>query len=87
MAPETRQALDAELIKLAAAQVPPDLDPRTAQAADEAIKMAFLAGFRTVVLVSAALAAAGGVIVALFLERRPPETHPTTTSHPSEGAT
>jgi EmrB/QacA subfamily drug resistance transporter len=86
LSPEARQALDAELIKLAAAQIPSNLDPETARAVDQAIKTAFLTGFRTAMLVAAALAAAGGIIIAMFLESRRPEHDSTIEPAPREAA-
>ncbi|HEX3243868.1 MAG TPA: MFS transporter, partial [Chloroflexota bacterium] len=67
---EVRQTLDAELSKLAAAQIPADLDPDTARAVKQSIDRAFINGFRAIMLVAAGMAAAGGITVAMFLEPR-----------------
>jgi EmrB/QacA subfamily drug resistance transporter len=59
-APATvRQALARQRGKLAAIELPPTLDVRERASAERAIAEAFVAGFRTVMLVSATLALAG----------------------------
>jgi EmrB/QacA subfamily drug resistance transporter len=66
---ETRQAIDAERADLAAAEAPPDVEPETRAAIQRAIKEAYLAGFRAVMLAAAGLALAGALIAWWMIER------------------
>lgn len=67
LAPETLQALDAQRIKLAAAEVPAGLGASTQAAIDQAIAEAFVEGFRVVMLLSAGLALLSALIAALTI--------------------
>lgn len=67
LAPESRAALETEKAKLGAAQIPEGLDAATGTRIKEAIEESFVAGFRLVMLVSAALALASAAVAALFL--------------------
>src|SRR5215218_4335589 len=64
MPTEAREMLNGQLINLAASEVPPGLSPETTLSIQQAIDLAFVSGFRTVMLTAAALAAAGGICVA-----------------------
>jgi EmrB/QacA subfamily drug resistance transporter len=55
--------------QLAAAQLPPQLDAGVAAAARAALGDAFVAGFRWIMAVSAALAVAGSALAAAFIRR------------------
>ena len=65
-----RQALNAERIKLAAAEIPRDVNEETRQAIKQAINECFVFGFRRVMLVGAALALAGSAIAWLMIRGR-----------------
>jgi EmrB/QacA subfamily drug resistance transporter len=66
---QARAVLDAERPKLAAADLG-SLDSSLQTAARHAIDDAFVASFRTVILVCSALALGGALLAALFVERR-----------------
>jgi EmrB/QacA subfamily drug resistance transporter len=80
--PEVRQLVNAQLSKLAAAEPPPSLEPEMSRAIEQTLDSAFISGFRVVMLVAAAMAAVGGMLVAVFLESRPTVTE----SHRPDGA-
>jgi hypothetical protein len=65
--PDVSAQLQRERDQLAAAALPPGLDAATAAAARRAIGDAFVAGFRWIMAVSAALALASAAIAALFV--------------------
>jgi MFS family permease len=65
--PAARVQLQQEAVKLADAQVPEGLDAGTAAAVEDAIKHAFVDGFRLAVTIAAALSAMGAVIALRFL--------------------
>jgi hypothetical protein len=56
LVPETRRAMDQERVKLAGAQVPGDLEPELRATLKRTIDESFLASFRRVMTVAAALA-------------------------------
>jgi EmrB/QacA subfamily drug resistance transporter len=64
---EVRQALSAERIRLAAAEVPAGASDETRQAIKQAINECFVFGFRRVMLVGAVLALAGSVVAWLTI--------------------
>ncbi|MEY2479811.1 MAG: hypothetical protein QOI04_738 [Verrucomicrobiota bacterium] len=66
LSPQTRQMLDAQRANLAAVSLPPEISATTAAQITEAIDDSFVAGFRAVMLIGAALAAASA-FVSLFL--------------------
>lgn len=66
--PALLQALDAQRGRLAGAHAPAGTPAATAAAIDHAIKLAFVGGFRVVMLVGAALALASSVAAALLVE-------------------
>jgi EmrB/QacA subfamily drug resistance transporter len=61
IAPAVSQALDAQRSKLAAIELPAGVDAAGKAAAEDAIAQAFVAGFRWIMFVSAALALAGAL--------------------------
>jgi EmrB/QacA subfamily drug resistance transporter len=69
-------AVTAERAKLAAAQLPPDLDATLRDALDRALDAAFVAGFRALMLVCAALAAASAVASFALVDGRGPAKPP-----------
>ena len=71
LSPDVRQQIDEQLSKLAAIELPAALDPATALAVKQAVDQAFISGFRAVTFVAAAMAATGGILVALFLGPSP----------------
>ena len=68
LSPGVRQQLEEEKIKLGAAEAPEGLDTTLARAVDLAIDEAYVAGYRTVMLVAAAMSLASGVSAALLIE-------------------
>jgi EmrB/QacA subfamily drug resistance transporter len=71
LSPDVRQLINDQLNKLAAIELPDALDQATALAVKQAIDQAFISSFQVVTLVAAAMAAAGGIVVALFLGPAP----------------
>jgi EmrB/QacA subfamily drug resistance transporter len=69
LAPEVRQELAAERTDLGGAQVPPGVPDDTAAALEQAIKRAFVDGFRLIMLVAAGLALASALSAAWLIER------------------
>jgi len=68
-----RQALDAERIKLAGAEIPSKVAGETRAHLRDAINGAYLAGFRLVMIIAAALALASSLVAALMIQGKPPE--------------
>ena len=68
LSPGVRQQLEEEKIKLGAAEAQEGLDTTLARAVDLAIDEAYVAGYRTVMLVAAAMSLASGVSAALLIE-------------------
>jgi predicted MFS family arabinose efflux permease len=60
--PAAWQQLQSEEIKLAGLQVPADLDPGTRTAIMQAVKEAFVSGFRTVMLICSGLSVASAAV-------------------------
>jgi hypothetical protein len=72
LAPAIAQSLRTQSIKLAAIDIPPDVDAKTQQAIRRAIDESFVSGFRWVIVIGAALAAASAVITLFWIgESRP----------------
>jgi EmrB/QacA subfamily drug resistance transporter len=69
LAPEVRQELAAERTDLAGAQVPPGVSDETAAALEQAIKWAFVDGFRLIMLCAAGLALGSALSAAWLIER------------------
>jgi hypothetical protein len=67
---EALRQLEADKIKLGAAEVPEGLDPATGAAVERAIAGAFVSGYRAVMLAVAAAALASGLGAALLIEGR-----------------
>jgi predicted MFS family arabinose efflux permease len=65
--PEVRSALENQRDKLAGAELPVDLEPSTQMALKQAIDESFVAGFRRVMTISAALALLSSLSAALFI--------------------
>jgi len=61
---ETRQEITAQRLKLAATEVPKDLEPRARAAAARAVAESFIAGYRVILLLAAGLAVAGAAVSA-----------------------
>ncbi|MBU2410263.1 MAG: MFS transporter, partial [Gammaproteobacteria bacterium] len=70
VSPEVGALIDTQRSSLAAAKVPPGLDGATAASLKSAIEEAFVAGFRCVMLVAAALAALGSASAWWLIEGR-----------------
>jgi EmrB/QacA subfamily drug resistance transporter len=76
---EARVTLDRERDRLAAAEIPADLEPADRVALRQAIRVSFLEGFRLVTHLCAALACAAAAAAWLLVEDRPPMA---ATAHP-----
>ena len=69
LAPETLHAVQSEERKLAGMQVPTGLDPGTTAAIKEAIREAFVFGFRIVILICAGLSVASAAVAKFMLPK------------------
>ena len=67
---EIRRALDTQRIKLAAIEIPPMTDSATRDAIKSTIDSCFVSGFRRVMLIGAALAAASSLMAWLIIRDR-----------------
>jgi EmrB/QacA subfamily drug resistance transporter len=67
---EVRQALNTERLKLAAADIPHNLDEETRKSIKQAIDECFVFGFRRVMLLGAGLALAGSMLAWLMIRGR-----------------
>ena len=74
--PELVSALDAERIKLGAAQAPPGATPSEQAAIRHAVAWSFVAGFRATAWVAAGLATASAVAAAAMIRERRPALPP-----------
>ncbi len=70
---EARQQLEAEKSSLGAAEAPENLDAGTSAAVARSIDEAFVSGYRTVMLVAAAMAVASALSAAFLIEGRKPK--------------
>ena len=70
-----RQSLRDQRINLAAASLPREVSPATRDMLRKAIDESFVEGFRRVMLIGAALAAASGISSLLFISVRPKPLH------------
>jgi MFS family permease len=70
--PDVVVALEAERVKLGAAEAPPGARPADRLAIGEAVRAAFVAGFRRMALVSAALALGAALAAARMIDGSPP---------------
>jgi EmrB/QacA subfamily drug resistance transporter len=68
--PDARQALNAERLKLAAADIPPNISEEARVAIKQAIDECFVVGFRRVMLVGAALTLAGSLLAWLTIRSK-----------------
>jgi EmrB/QacA subfamily drug resistance transporter len=68
--PQVRQALDDQRVKLAAAELPPNIDERTQTAIRHAIEECFVSAYRRVMLWGAALAFCSSVVAWLIIRSR-----------------
>jgi EmrB/QacA subfamily drug resistance transporter len=67
---EARQALNDQRVKLAAAELPPDIDDRTRTALRQVIDECFVTGYRRVMLWGAALAFCSSIVAWLLIRSR-----------------
>ena len=70
LAPEVADAVFAQRDRLAGIEVPRTVDPQTAAAITHAIRAAYVAGFREVMILSAALAFLSALAAAVLIDRR-----------------
>jgi EmrB/QacA subfamily drug resistance transporter len=68
---QARTAISVQRLRLAAAEVPRDLDPRRRAAARQAIDLSFIAGFRLAMLAGAGLALLSSLTAAVMIDRQP----------------
>ena len=71
LSPQVIDTVERQKTRLAAIELPPSLDARDAAAATNAVQHAFVAGFRWVMLVSAALSLASAVVAWLTIGSAP----------------
>jgi EmrB/QacA subfamily drug resistance transporter len=72
--PEVASVVDAQREKLASIDLPPQIEPSLRDALREAIDDAYVAGFRTLMIACAVLAALGGLAALVFIEARLPSS-------------
>jgi hypothetical protein len=73
---EAVQQMEAEKLKLGAAEVPNGVDAASGAAVERAIDEAFVSGYRVVMLVAAASSLASALSAALLIEGKKPEEIP-----------
>jgi EmrB/QacA subfamily drug resistance transporter len=71
LSPQVIDTVERQKTRLAAIELPPSLDARDAAAATNAVQHAFVAGFRWVMLISAALSLASAVVAWLTIGSAP----------------
>ena len=69
--PGTRQELESQRMKLAAIEIPRDLDVEVRGKVRQSIDESFAAGFRLVILVASGLALLSAATAWLMIERKP----------------
>jgi len=67
---EVKQAIKNQRIKLAGIQVPETISPAVREEIRDAINQSFVSGFRTIMLISAALAFLSGIVSLILIEGR-----------------
>jgi hypothetical protein len=67
---EVREALNSQRVKLAAAELPPDIDNATRDTIKQAIDECFVSGFRVVMICGAGLALASSLMAFLVIRAR-----------------
>jgi EmrB/QacA subfamily drug resistance transporter len=72
LAPEVREAISAQRSRLAGMELPTTLDEEKRRLLEEAVAVAFVRGFRAVMLAAAALALLSALSAALMFEKTPP---------------
>jgi hypothetical protein len=68
LSPGIRQELNAQRIKLAGMEIPHEIDARTTLTIHESIQLAFVGGFRVVMLIGSALALLSAAAAWLMIE-------------------
>jgi MFS family permease len=78
LSPEVQQALDEQRIKMAGAEVPPNVSDEMKGTLERAIAESFVSGFRLVMLIAAGLALLSALAASLMIEgkRRVPRSVP-----------
>jgi hypothetical protein len=71
LTPEVKQKIDGQRIKLAAAEVPAEIDSDARAMIKQAINESFVAGFRLVMLVASGLALASAACAMLLIGDQP----------------
>jgi EmrB/QacA subfamily drug resistance transporter len=71
--PEARQQLEQEKVKLGAAEAPEDVGAELDATVERSIDEAFVSGYRTVMLVAAAMALASAISAVLLIEGKKPK--------------
>jgi hypothetical protein len=70
IAPDARQFLDQQRVRLAGAELPSSIDERTRTALQQAINESFVFGFRVVMLTAAGLALVSAVVAFIVIENK-----------------
>jgi EmrB/QacA subfamily drug resistance transporter len=73
ISPEIRRDIDAQRIKLAAIEVPSNMDSATRKATERLIGESFIAGFRAVMLIASGLALASAATAWFVIRNKPQE--------------
>jgi EmrB/QacA subfamily drug resistance transporter len=68
---QTQQQIESERAKLAAIEIPPELDSRLREEIRRSVDESFVAGFRVVMFVAACLAVLSSMAAKLFIEDKP----------------
>jgi hypothetical protein len=68
LSPETQQIVAEQRTNLAAARIPPEVEPDTRAALEQAIKEAYVGGFRWVMFVAAGLALLSALSAGAMIE-------------------
>jgi hypothetical protein len=73
LSPDARQQLEEEKINLRAATPPEEFDATLSETVEQAIEEALVSGYRVVMLIAAAMAAASAISAALLIEGNKPK--------------
>jgi MFS family permease len=73
LSPEARQQLEAEKVKLGAAEAPEGLGPSVSAIVERAVDEAFVSAYRAVMLAAAAMALASAISAAVLIEGKKPK--------------
>jgi MFS family permease len=81
LSPEVREAVDAQKVKLGAAEAPEGVDAATAARIEEAMAESFVAGFRLIMVVAVGLALASALVAVVISPQHPTPARPSSSLH------